>query len=103
MIALLEMIEIVVMVEAIDKNETSAEQQRRPVIPGIRIRIGRNRLEHGIAVGTLNELSCSVGLQTRAADSLLRLPIDYRLPLDRAAATRRRRERDVRCLSKDRG
>lgn len=64
-IHLMEMIEVM---ETIDKDETRAhaDEKRRPPIPGVRIRVGRDRVHEHATIWALYDLPCPVRLQARA-------------------------------------
>jgi hypothetical protein len=97
-----EIIEEMVMMESVNEDETSSDQQGRSVIPRIRIRIGLGLICENVAVRALSELPGSIALQASASDGLLRLPIDRRLSLDRTATANDRRGLPARCLCESR-
>ena len=92
-IQLMEITEVMKVMKAVEVMETihedeaytRADENRRPPPPGVRIRVGGNRIPQHAAIGTLLELPCPVTLQARAPDDLLHRTVDVRLPGDRAA------------------
>ncbi len=86
-IHLMEMVKVMEVVKAIDKEEacTHADKKRWSPIPGVGIRVGRDRVPQHVTVGALHDLPGPVRLQARASDDLLHRAVDFRLPGDRAA------------------
>ncbi len=78
---LMKMVEVGKVVEAIDENKAhaSANEQRRPPIPWIGIRVVRDRVHKHAAIWALDDLPGSIALQARAPHDLLRRSINIRL------------------------
>ena len=78
---LMKMVEVRMVMETIDENKAHARanEQRRPPIPWVGIRIVRDRVHKHAAVGALDDLPGSITLQTRPSHDLLRRSINIRL------------------------
>ena len=81
-----EMVEVMKVVESIDKEEACAhaDEQRRSPIPGVGVGVGRDWVPQHVTLGALQKLPGPVRLQARASDDLLHRAVDFRLPGDRA-------------------
>ena len=79
---LMKMVEVRVVMETIDENKAHARanEQRRPPIPWIGIRVVRDRVHKHAAVRALDDLPSSIALQTRASHDLLHRSVNVRLP-----------------------
>jgi hypothetical protein len=84
-VSLAKMIEVVKVMEPVDKNEVRSDEERRSRIPGIGVRIGRDRIRRHVAVRAFYELPRAVALQAGTSNRLLHGSVDFRLPCHRAA------------------
>jgi hypothetical protein len=86
-IEVMEVMEAMEVVETIDKDEAHApaDEKRRPPIPRIGIRVGREQVPKSATIRALHDLPRSVTLQTRTPDDLLHRAVDFCLPEDRTA------------------
>ena len=78
-IELTEMIEVVKVMEVIDKDKADAraDENRRAPPPEVRIGIGPDRIPEHAAIRALHDLPGSVTLQARTSDDLLHRAIDF--------------------------
>jgi len=84
---LMKMVEMRMVMEAIDENKahTRANEKWRPPIPWIGIRVVRDRIHERAAVRVLHDLPGAIALQTRPSHDLLHRAINVRLARDGAA------------------
>ena len=86
---LMKVIEVVKMMEMIDKDKAHARANEywRPPPPGVGIGIGRDGVPQHAAILALHNLPSPITLQARTSGDLLHRPIDFRLP-DNSSAIR---------------
>jgi len=84
---LMKMVEMRMVMEAIDENKAyaSANKKRRPPIPWVRIRIVRDWVHKHAAVRALDDLPRSIALQTCPSHDLLHRSVNIRLSRHSAA------------------